>query len=98
MADGRLRFVAFYRAFIIFVTSIVILAVDFRGFSREFAKTDRYGISLMDFGVGGVIFGSGVVSRTARGSEAGSRGFTFSSHSIRAHGSSAVMVSFQVCF
>ena len=63
----RLSFVAYYRGFLTFIIAVVILAVDFRCFPRAFAKTDTYGVSLMDFGVGGVIFMSGVVSYTARG-------------------------------
>lgn len=42
------------------ITIIAILAVDFPSiFPREFSKTDQYGYSLMDTGVGILIFGMG---------------------------------------
>ena len=53
-------------------TATCILAVDFRCFPRRFAKTDRYGLSVMDLGSGVAVFGNALSSRTARG--AGRRG------------------------
>ena len=41
-----------FRAMIYIVTSIVILAVDFQIYPRSSAKTETYGVSIMDMGVG----------------------------------------------
>lgn len=47
-------------------TVIAILAVDFNIFPRRFAKTETYGISLMDVGVGCFILCHGVVGPETR--------------------------------
>ncbi|KYR01579.1 phosphatidylinositol glycan [Tieghemostelium lacteum] len=62
----RKGFLEEYRSFIMIATCICILAVDFQVFPRRFGKTENYGISLMDIGVGSVVLSGALVSRQAR--------------------------------
>jgi phosphatidylinositol glycan class W len=48
---------------------MAILAVDFRIFPRRFAKTETFGVSVMDIGVGTFIVSSAITSKYARGKE-----------------------------
>ncbi|XP_021678266.2 uncharacterized protein At4g17910 isoform X2 [Hevea brasiliensis] len=55
-----------YRVVVMVVTCLCILGVDFRIYPRRYAKTETYGTSLMDLGVGSFVLANSLVSRQAR--------------------------------
>jgi len=66
--------VTVYRSSMLLMTSIAILAVDFRVFPRRLAKTELHGgYSLMDVGAASFVVAAGLVSKRARESGGGGR-------------------------
>lgn len=57
----RPQFMSSTRALINLMTAVCILAVDFRIYPRQLAKTETFGFGLMDVGVGLYVFSNGIV-------------------------------------
>lgn len=62
----KLPFITNFRALINIITVVCILAVDFTCFPRKLAKTETYGFSLMDSGVGLFMIANALVAPEAR--------------------------------
>eukprot|EP01134_Creolimax_fragrantissima_P000418 CFRG0418T1 len=58
---NRKNFITVYRSAMLAVVVFGILAVDFNIFDRRFAKTETFGISTMDAGVGAFILSNSIV-------------------------------------
>ncbi|XP_018051147.1 PREDICTED: phosphatidylinositol-glycan biosynthesis class W protein-like isoform X1 [Atta colombica] len=62
----KIPFITNFRALTNIITAICILAVDFHIFPRKFAKTEVFGYSLMDTGVGLFVLANALVAPEAR--------------------------------
>lgn len=66
LVSKRKHFVSIFKASVMFLTCIAILAVDFKAFPRRFAKTENFGTSVMDLGVGCSVFAMGLTSALSK--------------------------------
>lgn len=66
LVASKRPFLTNFRALANIISAICILAVDFRIFPRKFAKTEVFGYSLMDTGVGLFILANALVAPEAR--------------------------------
>ena len=71
ISQSRKPYMDAMRSALIILTAVAILAVDFVVFPRRFAKTESFGISLMDVGVGLFVAIAGMSSPLSRSHIAG---------------------------
>ncbi|KAG2378041.1 hypothetical protein C9374_008663 [Naegleria lovaniensis] len=64
--NQHIEFISEYRHSMQLSTIMAILMVDFQIFPRRLAKTENFGYSLMDLGVGSFVFSGAIVSSAAR--------------------------------
>jgi len=64
-AQPKKPFMSVYRALMMVSTCVCILAVDFPIFPRRFAKTEMFGTSLMDAGVGSFVLANSLTVKNA---------------------------------
>ena len=69
LAEKRPHFLTNCRSAMLFITALAILAVDFQVFPRRFIKTETFGYSLMDVGVGTFLCAQGAGSRIRQSRE-----------------------------
>ncbi|XP_017883489.1 uncharacterized protein At4g17910-like [Ceratina calcarata] len=63
---GKRPFITNFRGLTNMISAICILAVDFHIFPRKFVKTEFFGYSLMDTGVGLFVFSNAIVAPEAK--------------------------------
>jgi len=81
--NTKLPFLSVYRSSLLLLTCLAILAVDFRIFPRYLAKTETFGYSLMDTGVGSFVFANAIVSKTARTSSSAKKQNSYSQRVLK---------------